>query len=316
MRKTVLLLLALSLLTTMSYAQDKTFTDHYMKLRKSEEGIQLQKFNKDDIKKMMTEFESTEHSEEEIETFNRDKNLFKNAKQVVMAFDIDEDEMVSFQKMNKLTEKYEDLFSVDLEDMFISILASSKKNKISELIAVMNMDDEARIFFDIVFEKPIKDSEWMNAVGSVSFNGVNVSDMLNGNGIDRENEGKKWRIFKEDGLYGVVDAEGDILFDAEYDEIKSFSGLSPKYLQLKQNGKIGLGKTDGDILLDVEYDEIKLIKDFSPNHFLVKQDKKYGLADKSGDLLLDVDYKKINVNKKKKQAVAVDFDGEEEVVDL
>lgn len=316
MKKTTLLLLLLFLLTGNSYAKNDTFTDRYMKLRKSEEGMQVQKLNKDDIMKMMQTSDSTKYSEANAKSDEKNKQLFQNANQMIIALDIDEDEMLSFREVNNLVGKYEDILSLDLDDMAISILALSKKKGIEELIVLMNMDEEARIFFDIVFEKPIKEDEWMNIMSDLTFNGMKMSDILEENKVDSGNRTEKWKIIKENGLYGVVDEEGDTLIDAEYDEIKPFPGLSHKYLQLKQNGKIGLGNIEGDILLDAEYDEIKLIKDLSPIHFQVKQEGKYGLSDKYGDFLLDVEYKKIKVDKKKKQATGTDFDGEKDTVDL
>jgi hypothetical protein len=219
MKKIITLLLLLSLLSANTYAKDKTFTDRYLELRQSEEGIELQRLEKEDIKTLMDGFESAEQTEEDRKYYEKEKAVFQNARQVVMGFDMDEDEMLGFREMNDLVKTYEELFTMDVDGMNVQILALSKKKKINELIALMNMGDEGCMFLDVVFEKPINEDEWMGIVGDISFNDVNVGDIMNNEGFIENSD--DWKIIKQGNKYGMADTDGNILVDARYRKIKA-----------------------------------------------------------------------------------------------
>lgn len=60
-------------------------------------------------------------------------------------------------------------------------------------------------------------------------------------------------------------------------------------LRFEQNGKYGLINLDGQIVANAEYDEIKSLKN-KPGKLLVKKDNNYGVLDSNGNIIIDIKY--------------------------
>lgn len=63
-------------------------------------------------------------------------------------------------------------------------------------------------------------------------------------------------------------------------------------LKFEQDGKYGLLNLDGQIVAKAEYDEIKSLKN-KPGKLLVKKDNNYGVLDSKGNIIIDIKYASI-----------------------
>lgn len=85
--------------------------------------------------------------------------------------------------------------------------------------------------------------------------------------------------FEKNGKYGLIDLEGKILLEANYEDIYSLKGIKGSLITVKEGNK-GVITTEGKELVPNSYSEIKgLGKD--TNLYIVKDDKNnYGIYDR------------------------------------
>ena len=147
-----------------------------------------------------------------------------------------------------------------------------------------------------------------------------------------EDKSINYKIIEENGKFGVIDANEEIVIDIKYDEIvipnkhkevfycisgeeKSFINLSGKELfkkyenvelieienvysyekntlKFSNEGKYGLINLNGDIIVEAEYDEITSLG-YKQGEFLIKKNNKYGLVDDNGNIKIKLGYLKI-----------------------
>ena len=116
-------------------------------------------------------------------------------------------------------------------------------------------------------------------------------------------------IYLEDGLYGVLDANQQILIPNEYDEIKASSIDSNKIFYIVQkNGLYGLVSEGGDVEIPLIYQELLVMNthledksndcfDSFPNDrqiiFRSKKEGLYGLISSLGETILPTSYNQI-----------------------
>lgn len=82
---------------------------------------------------------------------------------------------------------------------------------------------------------------------------------------------------KKDGKYGLIDFDGKVLLNCEYDEISTIKGVTNSLLT-KKDGKYGLCDNTGSIIIQNEYAEIKSLTDKYSDGYIVKNsDGKYGV---------------------------------------
>lgn len=90
--------------------------------------------------------------------------------------------------------------------------------------------------------------------------------------------------FYENGKYGLVDLDGNVLVPARYFNIGGFgNGL----VEFQENGKYGLMDISGNVIASAKYSYI-----WMEENGLVRfnEDGKYGLMDMSGNIILPADY--------------------------
>lgn len=109
--------------------------------------------------------------------------------------------------------------------------------------------------------------------------------------------------FKQNGLYGIMDYQGNILVEAQYDEIQGFP-YKEGILKILKNGKYGVMNIKGTILIDTIYDSISFDgyyneeTGYEKSGFLVSkieaEKELYGYHNERGKKILDVQYDEIN----------------------
>ncbi|MFH2141174.1 MAG: WG repeat-containing protein [Bacteroidota bacterium] len=92
-------------------------------------------------------------------------------------------------------------------------------------------------------------------------------------------EGQSYILTKNAGKYGLINQLGEIIFEAEYQEIYTLeTGINDAYYYaVKKNSKYGIADKNGKIILPVEFDYFDEIAPWYP----VKKDGKYGYLNDS-----------------------------------
>lgn len=100
--------------------------------------------------------------------------------------------------------------------------------------------------------------------------------------------------FKENGLYGFMDASGQVIHTAQFSNVTSTEFQDGKgfvkkpFVLIEKQKKIGIMDFEGKILTTPQYENIY---PFSEERAVVKSNELYGCIDKSGKIIVPVNYK-------------------------
>lgn len=94
------------------------------------------------------------------------------------------------------------------------------------------------------------------------------------------------------GKMALIDNDFDVSAKPISQEFDEISVLNNTRLIIKSNNKYGLMDIEGRILLNLEYDKIKKISE-SDEWMIIEKNKKQGLVDVSGEAFIKADYDKI-----------------------
>lgn len=105
-------------------------------------------------------------------------------------------------------------------------------------------------------------------------------------GCEYESGDRGFYIFKSEsvGLYGLVDANGNIALPAVYDEMTFLTSRDDVAVEVQIEGKWGVYDGNGNVILSPEYEMIKAGK----SKYLVQKDDKQSLVDADGTLIKDL----------------------------
>lgn len=93
-------------------------------------------------------------------------------------------------------------------------------------------------------------------------------------------------IVKKDQKVGLVNAKGQSIIKVVYNDIRPLKeGTKDEYIIVDENGKMGIVSTSGTVVLEPKYEEVKYI--YSTDMYAVKQDNKWEIVNKSGEKILD-----------------------------
>jgi len=82
-------------------------------------------------------------------------------------------------------------------------------------------------------------------------------------------------LVEQNGKYGLIDIEGEIILDVNYDEIYTLKGIKNSLITVKDK-KIGLVNNLGKELIENKYEEIKILGE-NAKKYIVKENEKYGI---------------------------------------
>lgn len=88
------------------------------------------------------------------------------------------------------------------------------------------------------------------------------------------------------GKYGLISSDGKIILENRYDEIKTGTGSSDKFV-VKDGVKTKLIAKDGSSILETGFDDIEYI---SGENLIVRKTGKYGIITTGGDIVIDAAY--------------------------
>ena len=100
--------------------------------------------------------------------------------------------------------------------------------------------------------------------------------------------------FKKDSKLGLIDLNGKVVLEADYEDIVTIPGVK-NVLLVKQNGKYGVFNTTAlELIIDAKYNEIKTLSNDYKNGFIVKDDTNlYGIIGADKKELLEIKYEDI-----------------------
>lgn len=256
-----LALITIAVLTGLSVsAKDDSFLSRYAAIVNKEEPemIQVERLNQ----KELNEGLETGDAPLELTVDGYYSHQLKtNLKEYQVAFsEIDEKDLSdsSKEKIEKLKNQYDNLFSIENNDLAVSVWAKVKKDKVSEIIHRIEVKMSAPdfmpagsfpagmlesfssdvIWHNITFRKPISLKRFLEGLGDDGDNnGVSLKKLSESvhyesteswvcaNWVDGAPDAKEWKITNKDGRAGIKDGRGEIILPLEYDSIKHCHGF-------------------------------------------------------------------------------------------
>ena len=163
---------------------------------------------------------------------------------------------------------------------------------------------------NIIIPNPDKDvflcvneekKEYLNKDGNKLFELFEEVNIIGINGMVLEVPyEKKVLMFKQNNKFGLIDYFGNIVVQAEYDEIEGLK-YRPEEFRVKMQNKYGVIDTEGKEIVKTEYDYIEGDKYYKEegdsSGYIVglksEDGYKYGYLNESGKQILDIKYNKI-----------------------
>lgn len=98
---------------------------------------------------------------------------------------------------------------------------------------------------------------------------------------------------KKDGKYGIMNLDGKVVVEPQYDEIVAVSGIKNAY-KVKKDNLYGIVDVAGTQILNVNYSDItNLGKDNKSGYIVKDQNGKFGIVDYSANQVLECKYDSI-----------------------
>lgn len=142
------------------------------------------------------------------------------------------------------------------------------------------------------------DNETYSTMAIDKSNSTILNDYQNIEAISNSNLSEIWYEsnvlkFEKNGKYGLIDFNGKLILEAEYDNIYAMQGIK-KNIIIEKDGKKGLVNTSmGEIIINPMYDEISTLSDSYENGYIVVLDGKYGLVGADAKVIFDPIYDEI-----------------------
>ena len=166
----------------------------------------------------------------------------------------------------------------------------------SELIVIPDSSKDIFLCVDNVnYETGTYISRAIDASGQAKFTEYESVEAI-------ENYDESYNMWYEKGVlkvkngdkYGLIDLDGKVLLNCEYDSIESIKGITNSIL-IKKDDKFGLCDNTGNIIIPNEYAEIKALTDQYSDGYIVKNsDGLYGVIDCNKQIVVDVKYQDID----------------------
>lgn len=94
----------------------------------------------------------------------------------------------------------------------------------------------------------------------------------------------------QNGKYGIIDMNGSVLANCDYDSITALKGVTNSLLT-EQDGKYGIIDNVGSVIINNEYKEIKPISDqYEDGYIVIDENNKYGVINYTKTVALENKY--------------------------
>lgn len=116
-----------------------------------------------------------------------------------------------------------------------------------------------------------------------------------------DNYDSKQNIWFEDNLlrvkknnkYGLIDFEGKVVLECEYDSIYALKGVTENII-VEKDGKLGLVNSKGQVIIKTDYSKIQTLKEgYKAEYLVANVEGKYGVISTSGTQILETKYEEI-----------------------
>lgn len=114
------------------------------------------------------------------------------------------------------------------------------------------------------------------------------------------------RVYKN-GKVGLIDLEGTVLLNCDYDEITTLKSIKENFLIRKEN-KVGLANSKGQEIIKTEYKDIRTLKEGYKNEYIIiDENDNCGVISTTGAIILAPAYKEIKyIGSSDNYAVTID----------
>ena len=164
-----------------------------------------------------------------------------------------------------------------------------------EMIVIPNKNEELFIAtYDVDYNNETYKTKVLNDEGEVVLaNYENIEAIENNDGSNYWYEDNILK-FKKDGKYGLIDFDGKIIIEPNYDKIYALQGIENSIV-IEKDGKKGLvNNKTGEIVLEAKYIEISSINKNHEDGYIVKNSlNKYGLIANDKTKILEFKYDEI-----------------------
>lgn len=147
--------------------------------------------------------------------------------------------------------------------------------------------------YDVNYENEIYNTKVLNKSGDeILANYKNIQAIENTDGIDIWYENNILK-FEQDGKYGLIDFNGKLILNAEYDNIYALDGIE-KNIIIEKDGRKGLVNTSmGEVIIKPEYTDITTLTESYENGYIVNKDGKYGIISADAKIIFEPVYEQI-----------------------
>lgn len=146
---------------------------------------------------------------------------------------------------------------------------------------------------DVDYENETYRTKVLNKEGKeilTNYNQVEAIENSDGTDIWYENNILQ---FEQNGKYGLIDFNGKLILNAEYDRIYALDGIQ-KNIIIEKDGLQGLVNTSmGEVIVKPEYTEILTLGETYENGYIVKQNGKYGVISADAKIIFEPSYDEI-----------------------
>ena len=148
--------------------------------------------------------------------------------------------------------------------------------------------------YDVDYENETYSTKVINKNGeSILTNYENVQAIENSDGTDIWYEANELN-FEQNGKYGLIDFDGKLILNAEYDNIYALEGVS-KNIIIEKDGKKGLVNTSmGEVIIKPQYTSITTLTESYENGYIVSDETgKYGIISADAKIVFEPVYDEI-----------------------
>lgn len=216
---------------------------------------------------------------------------------VVIMFVISIKKLLSNVKLTKEVSTVETFFPVYESEKWGVIDHTGKwivNNTYDEMVVVPDQNKDLFICtYDVDYEKEEYRTKVLNKSGSeilTNYKKIEAIENSDGKDIWYENNVLK---FEQDGKYGLIDFNGKLILNPEYDNIYALEGIQ-KNIIIEKNGQKGLVNTSmGEVIIQPQYTEISTLTETYENGYIVAQNGKYGIISADAKMVLEPIYDQI-----------------------
>ncbi len=120
----------------------------------------------------------------------------------------------------------------------------------------------------------------------------NVQAIENSDGTDIWYENNILK-FEQDGKYGLIDFDGKLISNAEYDKIYALEGNQKNIIVEKENQKGLVNTSMGEVIIKPEYTDISTLTQTYENGYIIGKEGKYGIISADAKIIFEPVYDKI-----------------------